>query len=121
MPAIFPIYFDILGHRPFDEKAFKENRVVLFGKLRYLEDYLKNNTYLAGESFSCADYVYAVWLAPLFYAVLDENFRKGHPSLVRHYKHVLANKVVKRYLRAPWMTKNDWFGVKADKGGDKPA
>lgn len=91
-----------MGARPFDEKAFKDARANLFTKLKYINDHLAHNTFLVGESFSCADYVLAVWVAPLFYTILDEGFRKGHFSLVRHYKNILSNPVVKRYLRAPF-------------------
>jgi glutathione S-transferase len=110
---------DILGHAPFDANKFKENRAALYAKLRYINEYLNHHTYLAGESFSVADISLAVWIAPLFYSVLDENFRKGHFSLVRYYKHILANKSVKKFLRAPFMCQKEWFGVSAK--ADKPA
>lgn len=93
----------ILGYAPFDEAKFKEARAALFGKLRYINEYLNHHTYLAGESFSVADICFTVWLAPLFYSVLDESFRKGHFSMVRYYKHILSKKAVKKFLRAPFM------------------
>lgn len=55
------------------------------------------------------------WIAPLFWTVLEEGFRKGNFSLVRWYKHVLSYEPIKKFFRAPFMCKKEWISVKADK------
>lgn len=110
----------VLGRREYVEADYKAARAALFKVLKELNEYLNHHTYFAGESLSVADINLFVWMAPLFYTVLDESFRRGHFSLVRWYKHVASFAPVKKYYRAPFMCKTAWFNVKADKPAAKP-
>lgn len=82
------IVFLHLGHRKYDKVTHDEALESLKKSLRILDDRLKQNKYLTGETLTIAD-IYAVSvLCLLFRYCFDEKARKPFYNLVKYFEQV---------------------------------
>jgi len=104
-PALLPIFVTVLGHIPYNKEAFEggiENGKKL---LRILDDRLKQNKYLVGDSVTLADIAVVSLLSFFFRFVFDEKFRKPFPNLTKYYESVANEEKFKNILGKPYLCK----------------
>ncbi|GAA5977053.1 hypothetical protein JCM10908_004838 [Rhodotorula pacifica] len=76
------------SNRPYLKPTVEAAKAKALKSLDYLEKVLASRTFLVGERITLADlHIFAV-LGPAFATVLDAEFRKSHPSVVRHFQTV---------------------------------
>jgi glutathione S-transferase len=61
------------------------SRSAVFELLQKIDDYLRDQTFLAGDSLTLGDIALASTIFPLFVNALDEEALKGHPNLTRWF------------------------------------
>lgn len=84
LPACLWVY-PLLGLSDFDGAVFNQAKTDLFAGLKTLQAYLKDNTYLVGDSITLADIVMASALLYPMKFVLDGNCRKRFSAVVRWF------------------------------------
>ncbi|KRX11205.1 Translation elongation factor EF1B, gamma chain, conserved [Pseudocohnilembus persalinus] len=114
-PAFYKMLFYVLGHSFGSEQTYKEGKGLLMPALKYLNDYLNHNSYLAGEQLTVADTSLVCVIAPLMYTVIDQNFLKGNVAILRWYNHILSFEPVANIFRKPFVTKKEWVNLKPEK------
>ncbi len=104
-PSLFPVLLTHLGHKPYEKEVY-ENSLEGFKKgLRILDDRLKQNKYLVGDSLSIADIMAVTGLAFFFRYVFDEKFRKPFPNLTKYYETIANEENFKKVLGRPVLAK----------------
>ena len=95
----------ILGYKPYEKESFENDLEALKKCLRILDDRLKQNKFLVGDSLSIADIAVVSGLSFLFRFVFDEKFRKPFPNLAKYYESVANEENFKKVLGRPVLAK----------------
>jgi len=104
-PTLQPGILMLLGHWPYDKEKYENSIEGAKKLLRVLDDRLKQNKYLVGDSVSVADIAVVSVLNYYFRYFFDEKFRKPYPNLVKYYESVANEENFKNVLGKPYLCK----------------
>ncbi|GAA5975638.1 hypothetical protein JCM10908_005227 [Rhodotorula pacifica] len=101
MMALYPWFWPLTG-APwlYLKPAVEAEKAKALKSLAYVEGHLATRTFLVGERITLADLPFFAILGPPFATVLDAEFRKSHPNVVRHYNTIAHQPKVVKMLSA---------------------
>ncbi len=100
-----PVLLVVLGYAPYEKESFENALETLKKALRILDDRLKQNKYLVGDTVSIADIAIVSYLAFFFRYLFDEKFRKPVPNLTKYYETVANEENFKKVFGRPVIAK----------------
>jgi len=103
---VFPIFLAAIGHKTCSKEIFESNFEGLKKLLRIIDDRVKQNKFLVGDSVSIADIAVVTSLTFLFRYFFDEKFRKPFPNLTKYYETIANEENFKKIQGRPFLIKN---------------
>ncbi|TPP65689.1 Eukaryotic translation elongation factor 1 gamma [Fasciola gigantica] len=85
LPSAATWVYPCLGVTQYNKQNTEKARAHIQNVLSFMDNYLRNVTYLVGDRLSQADITVFTALYLLFTHVCDENYRKHYPHVVRWY------------------------------------
>ncbi|CCJ31533.1 unnamed protein product, partial [Pneumocystis jirovecii] len=75
----------LVGRYPYNKKAVEDSQAETERLCKYVDDFIKERTFLVGERLTLADIVMAAHLIPGFSKVFGKEWRERFPNLVRWF------------------------------------
>jgi len=87
-PAASVVQLTVVGLIPYNKESYEQSLETVKKALRILDDRVKQNKFLVGDSLTIADIHVVSGLALLYRYVFDEKFRKPFHNLTKYYESI---------------------------------
>jgi elongation factor 1-gamma len=107
LTRFLPLIPNFSDPAPFNEAAIQKGKEQSLHMLQTLEDKLSSSVYLVGESMTLADIMVAIYVSRGLQWVLDAQWRRQHPGIMKHFERVASWPPVKSVIPEFFMVEHE--------------